>query len=99
MIRKLWRSAFGVIVAAFLMAGFAPLLSSTPVAHADEACTWNWGLKQSFRSYIKGNIARGGWGANGIGFKGDETGDGAFVFTAESLMSLVETSRFHSMAR
>ncbi len=82
MVRKLWRSAFGVVVAAFLMAAFAPLLSSTPVAHADEACTWNWGLKQSFRSYIKGNIARGGWGANGIGFKGDETGDGAFVFTA-----------------
>ena len=82
MIRKLWRSAFGVIVAAFLMTGFAPLLSSTPVAHADEACTWNWGIKQSFRSYIKGPIAHGGWGANGIGFTGDEKGDGAFVFTA-----------------
>ena len=81
MIGKLWKSAFGIIVAAFLVAAFAPLLSSAPVAHADESCTWKWGIKQSFRSYVKGNIAHGGWGANGIGFTGDEQGDGAFVFT------------------
>lgn len=53
-----------------------------PAAHAAEHCTFNWGIKQSYRNYIQGPVAKGGWGADGIGFTGSETGpDGAFVFT------------------
>ncbi|AJI79407.1 HtaA domain-containing protein [Corynebacterium singulare] len=84
MIRNLWRSACGVMIAAPLALGAVPFLNSAPVAHAETSCTWNWGIKQSFRSYIKGNIARGGWGASGIGFSGDEKGNGAFVFQASA---------------
>jgi hypothetical protein len=41
------------------------------------------GVKQSYRSYIKGKVAKGNWNdTTGIGFSGSETGaDGAFVFT------------------
>ncbi|TVU56140.1 hypothetical protein FQK23_10090 [Corynebacterium aurimucosum] len=84
MIRNLWRSACGVIIAAPLALGAVPFFNTVPVAHAETSCTWNWGIKQSFRSYIKGNIARGGWGASGIGFSGDEKGNGAFVFQASA---------------
>lgn len=63
MIRNLWRSACGVMIAAPLALGAVPFLNTVPVAHAETSCTWNWGIKQSFRSYIKGNIARGGWGS------------------------------------
>lgn len=72
------------MIATPLAFGAAPLLHTVPVAQADTSCTWNWGIKQSFRSYIKGKIARGGWGASGIGFTGNETGNGAFVFKASS---------------
>ena len=84
MIRNLWRSACGVMIAAPLALGAVPFLNTVPVAHAETSCTWYWGIKQSFRSYIKGNIARGGWGASGIGFSGDEKGNGAFVFQAST---------------
>ncbi|WOH93759.1 HtaA domain-containing protein [Corynebacterium urealyticum] len=84
MTRNLWRSAVSVMIATPLAFGAAPLLHTVPVAQADTSCTWNWGIKQSFRSYIKGKIARGGWGASGIGFTGNETGNGAFVFKASS---------------
>lgn len=54
----------------------------TPTAHAAEQCSFNWGIKQSYRNYIQGPVAKGGWGADGIGFSGSETGpDGAFVFS------------------
>lgn len=57
-------------------------LALAPQAHAQEGCAFNWGIKQSFRSYIKGPVAKGGWTGSGVGFTGSETGaDGAFVFT------------------
>ena len=40
-----------------------------------------WGIKQSFRSYLKGPIAGGGWDLNGVGFSGDPSGQGTFDFT------------------
>lgn len=74
------RTLLACLASAFLVAG--PAAALTPqTAHAAENCTWNWGIKQSFRNYIKGNIAHGSWGANGIGFTGDERGQGAFTFT------------------
>lgn len=60
----------------------AMAVAFAPAAHAAEHCTFNWGIKQSYRNYIQGPVAKGGWGADGIGFTGSETGpDGAFVFT------------------
>lgn len=57
-------------------------LALAPQADAQEGCAFNWGVKQSFRSYIKGSTAKGSWTGSGIGFTGSETGaDGAFVFT------------------
>ena len=59
-----------------------PMVGPSP-AQAQEGCAFNWGVKQSYRAYIKGNIARGHWDdTTGIGFTGSATGaDGAFVFT------------------
>lgn len=43
-----------------------------------------WGLKQSFRSYLTGPIAMGGWQLDQVGFSGSEGGaDGQFQFTAD----------------
>lgn len=57
-------------------------LVAPPQAHAAGDCAFNWGVKETFRKYIKGQVARGGWGADGIGFTGEELGpSGAFVFT------------------
>ncbi|MCS4491452.1 HtaA domain-containing protein [Corynebacterium sp. ES2715-CONJ3] len=54
-----------------------------PEAAAQTTCAMNWGVKKSFREYIVGPIAQGGWQqSSGIGFTGSPTGaDSAFVFT------------------
>lgn len=58
-------------------------LAFAPAAHAQSNCSFNWGIKQTYRNYIKGNIAKGNWdSSSGVGFTGSATGaDGAFVFT------------------
>ena len=44
-----------------------------------------WGIKESFRSYLKSPIAMGGWNLDGVGFSGAESGaDGTFDFTADA---------------
>lgn len=81
-LRTLSRRAVASIFALSLTSLSALAVAFVPHAHAAEQCSFNWGIKQSYRNYIQGPVARGGWGADGIGFTGNETGpDGAFVFT------------------
>lgn len=65
----------------------APIVATigdTPVAFATSTCEFNWGIKQSYRQYIQGPVAKGGWGGDGIGFTGDKTGaNGAFKFSPQ----------------
>lgn len=42
-----------------------------------------WGIKQSFRSYLNGPIAMGGWDLDGVGFSGEPRGTGQFDFTGD----------------
>lgn len=42
-----------------------------------------WGIKQSFRSYLNGPIAMGGWDLDGVGFSGEPRGSGQFDFTGD----------------
>ncbi|MDO4630813.1 MAG: HtaA domain-containing protein [Corynebacterium sp.] len=60
-------------------------LAFAPQAVAQGTCgTFNWGVKQTYRNYIKGPVAKGSWNLENVGFQGSETGaDGAFVFNAE----------------
>ncbi|WP_160318512.1 HtaA domain-containing protein [Corynebacterium oculi] len=64
--------------------------SIVPVAHAQECLgladgTLDWGIKQSFRNYLTGPIAMGGWELDGAEFHGEEKGsDGAFRFPADA---------------
>lgn len=83
--------------AALVIAGLplvvAPVLSpatAAPIAEAaPQQCrqltsgSVDWGLKQSFRHYLTGPIARGGWDLNGVDYNGDPGGQGAFHFTAD----------------
>lgn len=81
-LRTLSRRAIASSFALSLGSLSAMAVAFAPTAHAAEQCTFNWGIKQSYRNYIQGPVAKGGWGADGIGFTGSETGpDGAFVFT------------------
>lgn len=51
---------------------------------AVSAASVGWGLKQSFRSYLTGPIAMGGWKLDQVGFAGSQGGaDGQFQFTAD----------------
>ncbi|MGO1950205.1 MAG: HtaA domain-containing protein [Mycobacteriaceae bacterium] len=56
---------------------------ATDVAQCGEVTAANvgWGIKESFRSYLNGPIAMGGWDLNGVGFSGDPRGQGSFDFT------------------
>ncbi|AGP30505.1 HtaA domain-containing protein [Corynebacterium terpenotabidum] len=51
-----------------------------------------WGIKQSFRNYLTGPIAMGGWDLDGVTYTGsaDNAADGAFHFTADPAASRVE---------
>ncbi|SQG63563.1 putative cell-surface hemin receptor [Corynebacterium renale] len=73
------------VAATLAAASIALLPVSFAAPHATAAsgqCSFEWGIKQTYRNYIQGPIAKGGWKGNGIGFTGSETGaDGAFVFT------------------
>ncbi|HIW92214.1 MAG TPA: HtaA domain-containing protein [Candidatus Corynebacterium avicola] len=48
-----------------------------------QSASVGWGIKQSFRSYLNGPIAMGGWDLNGVGFSGDPSGQGTFDFTGD----------------
>ena len=86
------RSAAVALTSAALM-GLSALAVPATAGAADldcapsEAVTYSvtggsiqWGVKRSYRSYLKGNIAQGGWDlADGATFVGSETGeDGRF---------------------
>lgn len=84
------RRSFGrtsTAVAATSVLAFAPVAFTTvatPVASAAGTCEFNWGIKQSYRAYIQGPVAKGGWGGDGIGFTGDKTGpNGTFQFSPQ----------------
>ncbi|WP_426717782.1 HtaA domain-containing protein [Corynebacterium auriscanis] len=71
-------------VSALFCAPLAATIVATPVAFAAGSCDFSWGIKQSYRQYIQGPVAKGGWGADGIGFTGDKTGaNGAFKFSPQ----------------
>ncbi|MDO4928861.1 MAG: HtaA domain-containing protein [Corynebacterium sp.] len=57
-----------------------PLAVAQP-AQAAEQCEFWWGVKASYRAYINGPVAKGGWGGAGIAFEGEPRTDGAFLFT------------------
>lgn len=79
------KRSLGLMAAAVLT--LAPLaISAAPAQAADSnQCSFNWGIRQSYRHYIlKGAASKTGgqWAMQGIGFSGDKTGnDGAFNFT------------------
>lgn len=79
------KRSLGLMAAAVLT--LAPLsISIAPAQAADSnQCSFNWGIRQSYRHYIlKGAAGKTGgqWATQGIGFSGDKTGnDGAFNFT------------------
>lgn len=79
------KRSLGLMAAAVLT--LAPLAISTAPAQAADSnqCSFNWGIRQSYRHYIlKGAAGKTGgqWATQGIGFSGDKTGnDGAFNFT------------------
>lgn len=41
--------------------------------------SFNWGIKQSWRDYVEGRVAKGGWETTGVGYNGS-----AFTFTPKS---------------
>lgn len=57
-----------------------PVVVTQP-AQATELCSFWWGIKASYRSYITGPVAKGGWGGAGIAYDGEPRGEGAFLFT------------------
>ena len=62
--QRRWRLAIGALVASGLTAtgiAAAPAASADPV----KTGTLDWGVKESFRSYIAGPIADGGWTLSG----------------------------------
>ena len=69
----------------------APMLAllvmvAGPTQAAAQTCSFNWGVKQSYRSYIQGPVAKGRWETQGgAGFTGSPTGaDGAFTFAPQA---------------
>ncbi|MCS4535894.1 HtaA domain-containing protein [Corynebacterium sp. HS2168-gen11] len=60
-------------------------VTTAPVAHAQSTCSFQWGVKQAFRSYIQGPIAKGNWNSStDVGFVGDARGaSSAFTFTPQ----------------
>lgn len=90
--------AVGAAAALLPLTGFAvpatvPTAAAQPIsadcAAVSEASA-HWGIKESFRSYLKSPIAMGGWNLNEVGFSGAEAGpDGTFDFTADPPRSSV----------
>ncbi|MBC3185660.1 HtaA domain-containing protein [Corynebacterium sp. zg-331] len=89
-----WKAVAASAAVAGLSLVSAPVIgpvAAPPIAAAAQAgeCrkidsgTLDWGIKQSFRSYLTGPIARGGWQLDGAEFRGEERGGGAFRFTAD----------------
>ncbi len=91
MLRRLLSA--GTAAALVPLAGGAFALATAPAAAAQPLGTQcaavtsgsaAWGIKESFRSYLKSPIAMGGWDLQGVGFHGAEDGaDGAFDFAAK----------------
>ncbi|ANI91237.1 HtaA domain-containing protein [Dietzia timorensis] len=73
----------GLAVAPALPAAGAQPISAECAAVSNGSA--HWGIKESFRSYLKSPIAMGGWNLDGVGFSGAEAGaDGTFDFTADA---------------
>lgn len=92
MLRSASRSGAVALTSAALMGLSALAIPAVAVADdatcAPEDVTYSvdggaikWGVKQSFRSYLAGPIAHGGWELDGTTFEGSERGaDGQFVW-------------------
>ena len=51
------------------MLAVATLTGLSMAGLSQEGCAFHWGVKQSYRSYIKGKVAKGNWNdTTGIGF-------------------------------
>lgn len=73
-------------LSAFAIPGTAGAVDSTcdaaDTTYAVTGGSIQWGVKESFRNYLTGNIAQGGWTlGEGVQYMGSEAGDdGAFVW-------------------
>lgn len=99
--RSLRLASAAALTAALPLVGIAAVpATALPAAVADDssqcravsAADMAWGLKQSFRNYLTGPIAAGGWDLDGITYTGssENAEDGAFHFTADPEASRVE---------
>lgn len=100
--RSLRLVSAAALTAAVPLIGVAVLpAAALPAAVADEAgsqcrnvssASMAWGIKQSFRNYLTGPIAGGGWDLDGVTYTGSalNSDDGAFNFTANPATSRVE---------
>ena len=101
MLRSASRSGAVALTSAALM-GLSALAIPAVAAADDTACAAEdvthsvtggaikWGVKESFRSYLAGPIAHGGWDLDGTTFEGSERGaDGQFVWPIADSASTV----------
>lgn len=97
-LRLAWAAA---LTAALPLVGIATVPATVlPAAVADDnsqcqavsSATMDWGIKQSFRNYLTGPIAAGGWDLNGVTYNGSAKNaeDGAFHFTADAAKAAVQ---------
>ncbi|AKA96052.1 HtaA domain-containing protein [Corynebacterium ulcerans] len=79
------RLVLGLMSVAALAAAPLSVIFAPHAQAAEEQCSFDWGIKQTFRYYmLKGAAGQTGgqWATEGIGFSGSDTGhDGAFNFT------------------
>ncbi|TFA91994.1 hemin receptor, partial [Corynebacterium silvaticum] len=79
------RLVLGLMSVAALAAAPLSVIFAPHAQAAEGQCSFDWGIKQTFRYYmLKGAAGQTGgqWATEGIGFSGSDTGhDGAFNFT------------------
>jgi hypothetical protein len=99
--RSLRLASAAALTAALPLVGVATVPATVlPAAVADDnsqcqavsSATMDWGIKQSFRNYLTGPIAAGGWDLNGVTYNGssENAEDGAFHFTADAAKAAVQ---------
>ncbi|WP_297008463.1 HtaA domain-containing protein [uncultured Corynebacterium sp.] len=99
--RSLRLASAAALTAALPLVGVATVPAAVvPAAVADDSAQCRavssaemaWGIKQSFRNYLTGPIAAGGWDLDGVTYTGaaENSDDGAFHFTADPARSAVQ---------
>lgn len=99
--RSLRLASAAALTAALPLVGVATVPATVlPAAVADDnsqcqavsSATMDWGIKQSFRNYLTGPVAAGGWDLNGVTYNGSAKNaeDGAFHFSADAAKAAVQ---------